>query len=222
MLDIASEAETYNLLTLLAVGEKDLCCYCIQLLLWWGRVQKNLVSGENILDIGQILWQLDSPTLRMKTGGADSSRLILSWSAGRMQTDPQVGIKRAVDQDSNSDCQPLNVRLLGGKVLIRPDTDGTRQHLLFIPTIPIAFPLTSLIPGEHKLRLFSFFSCPQQLNRTHCLSLGWAPLTIRVFTALQSDPRDLWPQRHLIRVMRRHDLTKESTYLPTHPPTYQP
>ena len=113
MLDIASEAETYNLLTLLAVGEKDLCCYCIQLLLWWGRVQKNLVSGENILDIGQILWQLDSPTLRMKTGGADSSRLILSWSAGRMQTDPQVGIKRAVDQDSNSDCQPLNVSCWG-------------------------------------------------------------------------------------------------------------
>ena len=31
----------------------------------------------------------------------------------------------------------------------------------------------------------------------------WAPLTIRVFTALQSDPRDLWPLRHLIRVMRR-------------------
>ena len=25
--------------------------------------------------------------------------------------------------------------------------------------------------------------------------------------ALQSDPRDLWPLRHLIRVMRKHDLT---------------
>ena len=35
---------------------------------------------------------------------------------------------------------------------------------------------------------------------------------------LQSDPRDLWPLWHLIRVMRRHDLTKKSTY----PPTYQP
>ena len=32
-----------------------------------------------------------------------------------------------------------------------------------------------------------------------------------------SNPRDLWPLRHLIRVMRRHDLTKKDlpTYLPT-------
>ena len=29
-----------------------------------------------------------------------------------------------------------------------------------------------------------------------------------------SDPRDLWPLRHLIRVMRRHDLTKKD--LPTY------
>ena len=39
------------------------------------------------------------------------------------------------------------------------------------------------------------FSCPEQLNRTHCLSLGWSvpltPLTIKAFTTLQSDPRDL-------------------------------
>ena len=38
------------------------------------------------------------------------------------------------------------------------------------------------------------FSCPEQLNRTHCPSLGWLvallPLTIRVFTTLQSEPRD--------------------------------
>ena len=65
-----------------------------------------------------------------------------------MQGDPQFGIKRAVDQDSKADCQ-ASVRERG-KVLIRPDTNGARQHLLFIPTIPIAFPLTSLIPGEHK------------------------------------------------------------------------
>ena len=56
-----------------------------------------------------------------------------------------------------------------------------------------------------------------------CL-LGPAPLTIRVFKTLQSDPRDLWPLRHLIRVMRRHDLTKKylPTYIPTHLPTYLP
>ena len=52
-----------------------------------------------------------------------------------------------------------------------------------------------------------FFSCPEQLNRTPCLSLGPAPLTIRVSTTLQSDPRHLWPLRHLIRVMKRVDLT---------------
>ena len=46
------------------------------------------------------------------------------------------------------------------------------------------------------------------------LSLGRsvrpAPLTIRVITTLQSDPRDFRPLRHLIRVMRRHDLTKKN------------
>ena len=58
------------------------------------------------------------------------------------------------------------------------------------------------------------FSCPEQLNRTHCPLLGLSvcltKLTIRVFTTLQSDPRDLWPLRHLIRVMRRHDMTKKN------------
>ena len=51
-----------------------------------------------------------------------------------------------------------------------------------------------------------------------------APLTIKAFTTLQSDPRDLWPLRHLIRVMRRHDLTKKDLpiYLPTYLPTYLP
>ena len=39
---------------------------------------------------------------------------------------------------------------------------------------------------------------------------------------LQSDPRDLWPLRHLIRVMRRHDLTKMYTYPLTYLPTYLP
>ena len=49
-------------------------------------------------------------------------------------------------------------------------------------------------------------------------------LPIRVFTTLQSDPRDLWPLRHLIRVMRRRDLTQKDlpTYIPTHLPTYLP
>ena len=74
--------------------------------------------------------------------------------------------------------------------------------------------------------VFCFFSCPEQLNRWPCpllgLLVGPAPLTIRVFKTLQSDPRDLWSLRHLIRVMRRQDLTQKNlpTYIPTHPPTY--
>ena len=35
---------------------------------------------------------------------------------------------------------------------------------------------------------------------------------------LQSDPRDLWPLWHLIRVMRRHDLTKKTADLHTYQP----
>ena len=49
------------------------------------------------------------------------------------------------------------------------------------------------------------------------------------FWHTMSDPRDLWLLRHLIRVMRRHDLTKKiclPTYLPTYLhtclPTYVP
>ena len=49
-------------------------------------------------------------------------------------------------------------------------------------------------------------------------SVCLTPLTIRVFTTLQSEPRDLSPWDILIRVMRRHDLTK--IYLPTCLPTY--
>ena len=68
-----------------------------------------------------------------------------------------------------------------------------------------------------------FFSCLWQLNRWPCPLVGWAPLTIRVYTTLQSDPKDLWPLRHLIRVMKRHDLTEKiPTYLHTYPPTYLP
>ena len=45
------------------------------------------------------------------------------------------------------------------------------------------------------------------------------PLTIRVFTTLQSDPRDLWPLRHVIRVMKGHDLTNKKTMTNTNTKT---
>ena len=42
-------------------------------------------------------------------------------------------------------------------------------------------------------------------------------------TPSRSNPEDLWPLRHLIRVIRRHDLTKKiPTYQHTYPPTYLP
>ena len=34
-------------------------------------------------------------------------------------------------------------------------------------------------------------------------------LTVLLLLTLQSDPRDLQPLRHLIRVMRKHDMTKK-------------
>ena len=53
----------------------------------------------------------------------------------------------------------------------------------------------------------SVFSCPQQLNRWPCHSLSHSLSQSLLLLTLQSDPRDLWPLRHLIRVMRKHDLT---------------
>ena len=67
------------------------------------------------------------------------------------------------------------------------------------------------------------FSYPEQLNRWPCLSLGLSGTTNN--QTLQSDPRDLRPLRHLIRVMKRHDLTKKfflPTYLPVHLPQSTP
>ena len=68
-----------------------------------------------------------------------------------------------------------------------------------------------LIISGVKFWWFSFLAVTWQLNRSHCPLLCLLPLTIRVFTTLQSDPRDLWPLRHLFRVMRRHDMTKKLT-----------
>ena len=59
------------------------------------------------------------------------------------------------------------------------------------------------------------FSCPEQLNRTHCLSvcLSVRPqqLTVSPLTTLQSDPRDLRPLRLLFKVLRTPDLLPSFT-----------
>ena len=55
-----------------------------------------------------------------------------------------------------------------------------------------------------------------------------ASLRYLLILTLKSNPRDLWPLRHLIRVIRRHNLTQKylpmylHTYQPTYLPTYQP
>ena len=58
---------------------------------------------------------------------------------------------------------------------------------------------------------FCLFSCPEQLNRWPCHSLTDSlsqSLTHFYFCHTKSNPRALLPLRHLIRVMRRHDLTE--------------
>ena len=58
------------------------------------------------------------------------------------------------------------------------------------------------------------FSCPdeslRQLYTYPCNSLtDWLThWQTSYFLTLKSNPRDLWPLRHLFRVMRRHDMTK--------------
>ena len=76
----------------------------------------------------------------------------------------------------------------------------------------------------HHTSYLSFFSCPQQLNRWPCHWLtdsvtDW--LTVLLLLKLQSDPRDLWPLRHLIRVTRKHDVTNILTP-PSPPPSSRP
>ena len=59
-----------------------------------------------------------------------------------------------------------------------------------------------------------FLAVTWQLNRWPCHSLShsvtqWLSDSVShfLFLTLKSDPRDLWPLRHLITVMRKHDLT---------------
>ena len=72
------------------------------------------------------------------------------------------------------------------------------------------------------------FSCPKQLNRWPCHSLtdwltDWLTDSTFCFWHTKSNPGELWPLRHLIRVVRRHDLNEKiPTYLLTCLPTNLP
>ena len=71
-----------------------------------------------------------------------------------------------------------------------------------------------------------FFSCPEQLNRWPCHSLteslSHSLSQYFYFWHTQSDTRELWPLKHPIRELRRHDLTEKNTYQPTDQPTCLP
>ena len=56
-------------------------------------------------------------------------------------------------------------------------------------------------------RWFQLFSCPEQLNKVTLSLTNW--LTVLLLLTLLSDPTDLWSLTHLIRVIRRHDLTEK-------------
>ena len=63
--------------------------------------------------------------------------------------------------------------------------------------------------GQNSLLWPCLFSCPEQLNSdlvTNSLT-DW--VSHFYFCHTKSNPRDLRPLRHLIRVMRRHDLTAD-------------
>ena len=66
------------------------------------------------------------------------------------------------------------------------------------------------------------FSCQEQLNRWPCplagCSVGLTKLTIKVFTKLQTDPGDLWPLRHLIRIILLKETWPDQKVLHTYIP----
>ena len=105
-------------------------------------------------------------------------------------------------------------------------------HLGEKEPIPCACPLWQLLEQQFCSFLITMFLAVQNRlfwtaqSRWPCHSLTHCTDWLRVLLllALQSDPRDLWPLRHLIRVMGRHNLTEKDlpTYIPTQLPTQLP
>ena len=54
---------------------------------------------------------------------------------------------------------------------------------------------------------YAIFSCSEQLNRWPCHSLTHWDTFLK--TQQQSNPRHMWALWHLIRVMKKHNLTKK-------------
>ena len=70
--------------------------------------------------------------------------------------------------------------------------------------------------GMESQEMKYVFSCPDCVWDSSIPSRYYLPLSLSTYKDLllfdiQSDPRALWPLRHLIRVMRRHYLTNKKT-----------
>ena len=91
------------------------------------------------------------------------------------------------------------------------------------------FTITQWVKGGGAENSF-YLSTDGTIGLSVCLSVCLNPLRYLLILTLKSNSRDLWPLRHLIRVITRHNLTQKylpmylhtylPTYLPTHPPTY--
>ena len=104
-------------------------------------------------------------------------------------------------------CHYLLVREGFKKKSAKPPSDPRPQFGIF-PEQKIYPHL--FVKSFHKIQVF--LAVTWQLNRWPCHSLSdW--VTHFLFLTLKIDPRDQWPLRHLITVMRKHDLTNILTNL---------
>ena len=98
--------------------------------------------------------------------------------------------------NTSEECQTAFI--VGEMGLSRPRDMGVLWHVLLHCLV------LGRVPKKWKsMVFFGIFSCPQQLNRWPCHTLPQS-LTHFYFWHYRAT---LWPLRHLIRVIRRHDLT---------------
>ena len=116
-----------------------------------------------------------------------------SWVAQTSRHWKQSRWAAQTEEEGSPECRPLFQQACTEQLLL-----AARENIFWEPaSCWIVF-----------IIIIFFFSCPEQLNRWPCplvaCSVCLTKLTIRAFTRLQSEPRDLSPLRHLIRGMRRH------------------
>ena len=101
--------------------------------------------------------------------------------------------------------------------------DQARLDILYNVTTVIYFPQIFPNYSPNSNGVLPLFSCPEQLNRWPCHSLTQSLTKDFTNWHTKNNLIDFRHFRHLIRVMRGHDLTKKYLHtLPTHLPTYLP